>query len=113
MPLRSGLMGQTELRHNGVIGSSGSYRGALQRKEGDVILLLPALPHEGVKLFQEEVPQRSLLTMLGDERPKPREAEHLALGVVGLYQPIAVEQHAATLSQRDLPLLIAHPGHKP
>jgi hypothetical protein len=22
----------------------------------DVILLLPALPHEGIKLFQEEVP---------------------------------------------------------
>src|SRR5829696_1487969 len=105
MPLRSGLMGQTELRHNGVLGSSGSYRGALQRKEGDVILLLPALPHEGVKLFQEEVPQRSLLTMLGDERPKPREAEHLALGVVGLYQTVTVEQSRLVCLQGDLLLL--------
>ena len=48
-----------------------------KRKEGDVIVLLPALPYEGIKLFQEEVPQRSLLTMLGYKLPKPRDAEHL------------------------------------
>jgi hypothetical protein len=30
--------------------------------------------------------------VLGDERLKPGETEHLTLGVVGLYQPIAVEE---------------------
>jgi hypothetical protein len=35
-----------ELRRDGVLGSSGSYRGALQRKEGDVVLLLPSVPYE-------------------------------------------------------------------
>jgi hypothetical protein len=45
-----------ELRNDGVLGSSGLYRGTLQGKEGDVVLLLPALPNEGVKLLQEEIP---------------------------------------------------------
>ena len=27
-------------------------------------------PDEGVELLQEQVPKRSLLTMLGDERPQ-------------------------------------------
>jgi hypothetical protein len=37
-----------ELRQDGVLRSSASERGTLQGKEGDVVLLLPALPHEGV-----------------------------------------------------------------
>ena len=45
--------------------------------------------------------------------PQPRETKHLTLGVVSLYQPVAVEQDAVTLSQRDLSLLVAHPWHKP
>jgi membrane protein len=32
--------------------------------------------------------------VLRDERPKPREAEHLALRVVGLYKAVAVEEDA-------------------
>src|SRR5215217_333557 len=94
-------------------GSSASGCRTLQRKEGDVVLLLPALSNEGVELLQEQVPKRSLLSVLGDERSKLRKAEHSALGVMGLHQPVAVEQHAATLSERVLPLLIAHPWHKP
>ena len=35
---------------------SPSCREALQGKEGDVVLLFPALPYEGVELLQEEVP---------------------------------------------------------
>jgi hypothetical protein len=48
-----------------------------------------------VKFLHEEIPQRTLiLAVLGDEPLQPGEAEHLALGVVGLYQPVAVEQDA-------------------
>ncbi len=55
----------------GILRSSVSGGGTLQREEGDVILLLPALLYEGVELFQEIVPWRHLITVLGDERPKP------------------------------------------
>jgi hypothetical protein len=51
---------------NGVLRSSAPEFGPLDRKEGDVVLLLPTLPDEGVKLLHQEVPQRSLLTVLGD-----------------------------------------------
>src|SRR5215210_5386140 len=51
--------------------------------------------------------------MLGDTSTKSWEAEHLTLRVVRLYQPVAVEQDAVTLYERDLSLLIAHPWHKP
>src|ERR687889_2012934 len=92
---------------------SPSCRGALQRKEGDVVLLLPALPYEGVKLLHQEGAQRPLiLTVMGDERPKPREAEHLTLGVVCLYQPVAVEEDALPNIEFDLLLFVAHPRHE-
>ena len=71
--------GFRELPLYGVLRSSASARGTLEHKEGDVILMLPALPYEGMKLFQEEVSQCSLLTMISDERTKPGKAEHLAL----------------------------------
>ena len=35
----------------GVLGSSAKGCGTLQRKEGDVVLLLPPLPYEGVELL--------------------------------------------------------------
>src|SRR5215217_2381867 len=73
---------------------SPSCRGALQGKEGDVVFLLPTLPYEGVEFLQEKVPQRSFLTVLGYECPKPRETKHLTLRIVSFYQPIAVEQDA-------------------
>src|SRR5918999_232315 len=40
----------------GILGSSASCRGALQRQQCDIVLLLPALPYEGVQFLQEEVP---------------------------------------------------------
>src|SRR5919107_809466 len=46
----------SEVRLNGVLGSSVPEFGTLQRQKGDVILLLPARPNEGVELIQEEVP---------------------------------------------------------
>jgi hypothetical protein len=42
--------------------------GTLQGKEGDVVLLLPALPDEGVELLQGKVP--SDLTVLSNESTK-------------------------------------------
>src|SRR5215213_10340878 len=51
--------------------------------------------------------------MLSYERPKPREAEHLTLRVVGLYQPVAVEQCCLALLEHYLVLLVAHPRHDP
>jgi hypothetical protein len=75
-------------------------------------ILLPPLPCEGVKLFQEELPQRSLLAMVGDESTKPWEAEHLTVRVVGLYQPVGVEQDAFASIEFDPLLLVAHAGHK-
>jgi hypothetical protein len=47
-------MGPCELRYNAVLGSSVPEFGTLQRQKGDVILLLPARPNEGVELLQEE-----------------------------------------------------------
>jgi transcriptional regulator with XRE-family HTH domain len=64
-------------------------------------------------LYYLESGKRSLLTVLGDEPPQLRKAEHSPLGVMGLHQPVAVEQDATILSERDLSLLIAHPCHKP
>src|SRR5215207_5592705 len=102
-----------ELRVDGCLRSSASGRGTSKRKEGDVILLFPALPYEGVEFLQAEIPQRALLTVLGYERPKPREAEHLTLRVVGLYQTITVEEDALATIEFYLLLLVTHPWHKP
>src|SRR5215217_8862227 len=102
-----------EVRKHGVLGNSAWGCGTLQGKEGDVVLLLPTLPDEGVEFLHQEVHKGSFLSVLCDQTSKPRKAEHLTLEVVGLYQPIAVEQHAAPLSERDPSLLIAHPWHKP
>src|SRR5215207_11420983 len=87
-----------ELRSDGVLRSSAWRCGPLQGKEGYVVLLLPPLPHEGVELLHQELPQRFLLiSVMGNKLPKPREAEHLAFRVMGLYQPIAVEEHVLAL----------------
>ena len=51
--------------------------------------------------------------MLGDERLQSGEAEHLPLGVVGLYQAVSVEEGAVALLEYYLLLLIFHPRHKP
>jgi hypothetical protein len=40
-----------ELRHNGVLRSSAWGRGASKRKKGYVVLLLPALPYEGIEFL--------------------------------------------------------------
>src|SRR5215213_2751608 len=104
---------ECERRQPGVLRSSSWGGGTLERKEGDIVLLLPAFSNEGVELPQEKVPQRSLLSsVLCDERPKPREAEHLALRIVGLYQPVAVEEGAIVPLQYYLFLLITHSRHK-
>src|SRR5215203_3269336 len=50
--------------------------------------------------------------MLGDESTKSREAEHLAFGVVGLYQAVAVEEGAVASIEHDLVLLVVHAQHK-
>jgi hypothetical protein len=52
-----------------------------------------------------------LFVVLRHERPQPREAEHLSLGVVGLDQPVAVEEDALASIDHYLPLLVAHPRH--
>src|SRR5215211_7552294 len=80
--------------------------------QGDVVLLLPALSSEGVELFHQEVHQRPLPAVLGDERSQLGEAEHLASGVMGLYEPIAVEEGRLATLQDDLLLLISHPRHQ-
>src|SRR5688572_18666266 len=51
--------------------------------------------------------------MLGDESKKPREAEHLTFRVVGLYQPVAVEQCCLAGIEHYLVLLVVHFRHKP
>ena|SRR5215204_353177 len=58
-------------------------------------------------------PPVSPLTLLGDECPKPREAEHLTLRIVGLYQTITVEEDALATIELYLLLLVTHPRHKP
>ena len=55
----------------------------------------------------------SLLSVLGDERPKPRDAEHLAFWVVSLYKTVAVEQDALASIEHYLLLLIATCRHEP
>jgi transposase len=48
---------QSERRLYGVLRSSARGYGTPQRKEGYVVLLLPALTYEGVELFHQEVHQ--------------------------------------------------------
>src|ERR671910_1291868 len=50
--------------------------------------------------------------MLADKRSQPRETEHLAFGVVSLYQPVAVEQCCLASLEDDLHLLVADAGHE-
>src|SRR5829696_1159345 len=50
--------------------------------------------------------------MVGNQRPKPGKAEHLAYGVVGLYQTVTVEQRCLAVLKHDLLLLVAHPWHQ-
>ena len=95
-----------------ILGGSASEGGTLQPKEGDVILLLPTLPNEGVKLLQQKS-LAALFTVLGDESTKSWEAKHLTFRVVSLYEPVAVEEGCLTSLQGDLLLLIAHPRHNP
>ena len=49
----------------------------------------------------------------GNERLQARKAEHLPLGVVGLYQAVSVEEGAVAFLEYYLFLLIAHPRHQP
>ncbi len=53
------------------------------------------------------------LAWFRDERTKPREAEHLTLRVVGLYQTVAVEKGCFASIKHYLLLLVAHAWHKP
>jgi hypothetical protein len=76
-----------------------------KRKEGNVVLLLPALPHEGVQFLQENVTKWPLLSVLGDERLKTGKAEHLTLGVVGLNEAVSVEEGAVAFLEYYLLLL--------
>ena len=51
--------------------------------------------------------------MLSDERPQPREAEHLSLGVTCLYKTVAVEQCSLASIERYLLLLESMLGMSP
>ena len=51
--------------------------------------------------------------MLGDERLKTAKAENLAFRVVGLYQPVAVEEGAVAGIEHRFLLLVGYSGHKP
>ena len=97
----------------GVLRSSGSYRGALQRKEGDVVLLLPALPHEGVELLHQRGAQvRSAHRMLAQEIPKARVSKHLTVGVMRFYEPVGVQENSLSRFEDSLFLFVAHLRHK-
>src|SRR5215218_8673855 len=101
-----------EVRKHGVLGNSAWGCGTLQRKEGDVVLLLPALPDEGVEFLHQEVHKGSFLSVLCDQTSKPRKAEHLTLGVVGLDQPIAIEQSVVAQGEHCLLLLVVRVRHE-
>src|ERR671920_658294 len=93
--------------------NSPSSSSTSKRKEGDIVLLLPVLPHKGVELLQERLLQRPLLAVLCHKPAKPGEAEQIPLRVVGFYQAIAVEENALANIESDLLLLVAHTGHDP
>src|SRR5215207_4134864 len=71
----------------------------LKHHESDVVLLLPALPHElpqlGEALFDEALASAAVL----DDLLEPWRAEHLAGRVVRLDEAVAVEQDAVTGSE--------------
>src|SRR5215216_358684 len=50
--------------------------------------------------------------MVGNQRPKPGKAEHLAYGVMGLYQTVTVEQRCLAVLKHYLLLLVVHPWHQ-
>src|ERR687889_1148135 len=85
-----------------------------QGHQGNVVLLLPALPDERVKFLHQEVCQRSFLSStLRDQPPQPRNAEHLAFGIMGLDEAVTVEEGGIAGLQHSLLLLIARTRHEP
>src|SRR5215213_1145331 len=85
---------------------------SLQCHQGDVVLLLPALPCKGVQSFYKELNQRLSLSMLSHQRPQTGEAEHLTFWIMSLDQPIAVKEGRFASFQHDLLLLVGHPCHE-
>src|SRR5215211_7819528 len=87
---------------------------SLQGDQGDVVLLLPFFAREAGQLDQHKVDELLAATRLvgQGQLSKPREAEHLALWVVCLYQPITVEQEVVPLGENDFFLLVEHARHQ-
>ena len=81
----------------------GGHGRPLEGDQGDVVLLLPVRPGEPIELAQEELDELRAAGASVHEFRQPREAEHLALGIVGLDQAVAVQQHGVA----DLPLVAA------
>ena len=49
-----GLTAFSEVRFKGILRTSAACSRTPEREEGDVVLLLPAIPYEGVQFLQEE-----------------------------------------------------------
>src|SRR5829696_7088111 len=87
---------------------------SLQIHQGDIVLLFPILTGEVGELGKEEVDQRRFARAVSPYQAlQPREAEHIAMRVVRLDQPVAVKEDALAPLKGDLLLSYSIPGIRP
>ncbi len=88
-------------------------RRTLEGDKGNVVFEFRIGTREPGELAQQVVDQAPVVHgIVRHEPPQPGEAEHLAAGVVGLHQTVAVEEDAIAGSQGDCPLVVAHVRHQ-
>ena len=85
---------------------SGHAGGPAEGDERDVVLLLPVGPGEPVERVEQPVEQLAAGVVDGHLLAQPREAVHLLVRVVGLDEPVRVEQDVAARSDDPLGLLV-------
>jgi hypothetical protein len=87
--------------------------GPSQSDQGDVVLLLDVGADEVLQLLEQPVDQHLAVGGLAGQGGHPREPEHLPPGVVGLGQPVGVEQDRVAGGEGGLLLLVLHLGQQP
>src|SRR5688572_18532106 len=93
---------------------SHSGPGSLQCDQGNVVLLLRVLSREAGQFGQHKVDEllAAIRTLGHDQLPEAWETEHLAFGIVGLHQPITVEEEVVPRHEYGFFLLVWHLRHQ-
>ena len=75
--------------------------------------MFPSIRGEVFELGHQGVDQFSAACVIGHQLLHARESEHLALGVVGFRQTVALEKDRIPGCELNLIFLVAHIGHEP